>query len=102
VYCHLAAVVDESVHGLPDGGVRRLALLHLGLKVVLGVGPHHVVVLPPFVHRDLGFGLDHCVDSSNCSCTCQDRTALKSVSFDFFSTLNMSIIKYDEGHTVLH
>lgn len=75
ILTHLAAVVDEWVHGLPDGRVRWLAALHLGLEVVFEVRPHHVVVLPPFICCDLCLGLNHCVDSTNCRW--EDRTNLK-------------------------
>lgn len=63
---HLAAVVDEGVHGLADGSVGGLTALHLRFEVVLKVRPHHVIVFPPFVHRDLGLGLNDSVDPPNC------------------------------------
>lgn len=66
---YLAAVVDEGVHGSPDGRVGNLTLLHLGFEVVLVVGPHHDVVVPPLIHCHLGFGLDHRVDPSHCTVT---------------------------------
>lgn len=68
-HTHLTPIVDEGFHGLFDGRVWGLTALHLGLKVVFKVRPHHEVVLPPFIHCDLGFGLYHCVDSSNCRLT---------------------------------
>lgn len=65
-HTHLTAVVEECVHGLPDGLVWGLAGFDLGLEVVVEVGPHHEVVLAPLVHSDLGFSLNHGVDASNC------------------------------------
>lgn len=62
---HLAAVVDEGIHGLPDSRIWWLTALHLSLEVVLEVRPHHVVVVSPFIHSDLSLGLDDCVDSPN-------------------------------------
>lgn len=75
---HLAAVVDECVHGFPDGQDGGFTALHLGLKVVLKVRAHHEVVVPPFVHSDLGLGLDHCVDPSHYKHT-QDTLTLSKV-----------------------
>lgn len=62
---HLTATVDQRIHGLLDGWGRGVTRLHLGLKVVLIVGPHHKEIVTPFVHSDLCFGLNYCVYSSN-------------------------------------
>lgn len=78
-HTHLAAIVDKSVHCLSDGRVWWLTALHLGFVVVFEVGSHHEEVLPPFVHRNLGFSLNHCVDSSNCGFTHNESVYQKCI-----------------------
>ena len=61
----LATAVDESIHGFLNGRGRGVALLHLGLEIVLIVGPHHEEMITPFIHCDLCFGLNDRVYPSN-------------------------------------
>lgn len=91
-HTHLTAIVDKSVHCLSDGGVWWLAALHLGFVVVLKVRPHHEEVLPPFIHRNLGFSLNHRVDSSNCGFTRNESTMQLWIHGNLYQNLNQNVV----------